>query len=105
MITYAVTLNLPERSVRLLDQTADVLGLPRDIVVAQMLEDYARRHQQHLEIGRLTLEQLGLTPRPMLSIAEIQLEADDIAQAMMETYRSNDIVDIIRRERNWVAAE
>jgi hypothetical protein len=65
-----------------------------------MIDDYARQRQQHLAIGQLTLKQLGITPLNQ-PIAQFQLDADEVATALTQTYGSDDVVAIIRKEREF----
>ena len=100
MTNLSVTLNLPARSVQTLNELAAQWGVPRDAVITRMIDDYARRRQQHLAIGQLTLKQLGIMPLNQ-SIDQLQLDADAVAQAMSETYGSDDAAAIIRKTREF----
>jgi len=99
MATRAITVHLPEEAVKELEQTAKKRKLKLDDMLAHLIEDSLRRERWEKRIAELTLAYLGEKPCVGHSISEIKVDAEKVARAMIETYGTDDIIEIINMSR------
>lgn len=97
MTIKEIVLRIPEETLHRLDRITTSKESTRDDVLTELIEDYLRRKEQEKEIAELTLSYLGRKPRHGRNTA--QIDAEKVAQAMVETYGTNDIVEIINASR------
>ena len=99
MATRAITVHLPEEAVKELEQTAERRRLKLDEMLARLIEESLRREKWEKRIAELTLAYLGEKPRIGQSISEIKVDAEKVAKAMIKTYGTDDIIEIINMSR------
>jgi len=99
MATKEIILRIPEDALDRLDRIATKKKSTRDDVLMELIEDYLHRKEREREIAELTFSYLGKKPQHGRSISEIRINAEKVAQAMVETYGTDDIVEIINASR------
>ena len=99
MTVKEITVRLPEKILAELDQLATRKKLDRDEMLTRLVESHLRYRERERQIAELTLSYLGREPRPSRPISEIQIDAGKVAQAMVETYGTSDIIEIINASR------
>lgn len=77
------------------DHCATKRKLDRDEMLTRLVESHLRYRKQGRRIAELTLSYWGRELPPSRPISEIQIDAGKVAQAMTETYGTNDIIEII----------
>lgn len=97
MVIKEVSLRIPEDTLDRLDRIATRKKSTRDDVLAELIQDYMLRKEMEKEIAELTLSYLGKKSRHGRYIS--QINAEKVAQAMVETYGTDDIVEIINASR------
>ena len=97
MATKEITLRIPEYTLGRLDRIATKRESTRDDVLTELIENYLLQKELEKEIAELTLSYLGKKPRHGRSIS--QINAEKVARAMVETYGTDDIVEIINASR------
>ncbi len=97
MATKEVVLRIPEYTLGRLDRIAAKRESTRDDVLTELIENYLLQKELENEIAELTLSYRGKEHRPATSIS--QINAEKVAQAMVETYGTDDIVEIINASR------
>jgi metal-responsive CopG/Arc/MetJ family transcriptional regulator len=99
MTIKEITVRLPEKTLAELDRLATRRKLDRDEMLTRLVESHLRYREQERQIAELTLSYLGREPRPSRPISEIQIDAGKVAKAMVETYATSDITEIINTSR------
>lgn len=99
MTIKEITVRFPEKVLAELDRLAIRRKLDRDEILTRLVENHLRHREQERRIAELTLSYLGKEPRPSRPISEIQIDARKVAQAMVATYGTSDIIDIINASR------
>jgi metal-responsive CopG/Arc/MetJ family transcriptional regulator len=97
MVIKEISLRIPEDTLDRLDRIATRKKSTRDDVLMELIQDYMIRKEVEKEIAELTLSYLGKKPRHGHSIS--QINAEKVAQAMVEAYGTDDIVEIIDASR------
>ena len=99
MAIKEITVRLPEKTLAELDRLATRKKLDRDEMLTRLVESHLHYREQEQQIAELTLSYLGKEPRPSRPISEVQIDAGKVAQAMVETYGTSDIIEIINASR------
>lgn len=99
MATRTITVHLPEEAVKELERVAEQRRLKLDDMLAHLIEESLRRERGEKKIAELTAMYLGAKPRVGRSISEIEVDAEKVAKAMIQTFGTDDIIEIINRSR------
>ncbi len=95
MATKEITMHLPEELLQSLNEVAKVEGLTRDEVLIRIIEDYIQRRNLEREIAKATLARLGREIPTSHSIDDIEIDAEKVAKAIVETFGTDDPVKIV----------
>jgi metal-responsive CopG/Arc/MetJ family transcriptional regulator len=105
MAIKEITVRLPEKILAELDRLATKRKLDRDEMLTRLVESHLRYREQERRIAELTLSYLGKESRPSRPISEVQIDAGKVAQAMVETYGTSDIIEIINASRGEIVID
>jgi len=110
-----ITMRLPEELLQSLDEVIEEENLTRDEVLTRLIEDYVQRSNLEKEIAKATLARLGredlgfyggLTYHYMSgelertgSIDNIELDSDEIVEAIYRTYGTKNPIELIEKVR------
>jgi len=116
MAIREITMRLPETLLQNLDETIEERNFTRDEVLIRLVEDYVQRRGLEIEIAEATLVRLktrglgfygDLTYHYLSgelertgSIDDIELDSDEIAEAIYRTFGTRDPVELIEKVRS-----
>ncbi len=115
MAIREITMRLPEELLQSLNETTEERNSTRDEVLIGLVEDYVQRRELAREIAMATLDRLGrsdlgfyggLTYRYLSgelerthSIDDIELDSEEIAEAIYQTFGTRDPIELIEKVR------
>jgi hypothetical protein len=116
MATREITMRLPEELLQSLDEVLERQSLTRDEALIRLVEDYVQRRGVAREIALATLDRLrrgglgfygDLTYRYLSgelehtgSIDDIELDSEEIAEAIYQTFGTRDPIELIEKVRH-----
>lgn len=116
MAIREITMRLPETLLQNLDETIEERNFTRDEVLIRLVEDYVQRRGLEREIAEATLARLktrglgfygDLTYHYLSgelertgSIDDIELDSDEIVEAIYRTFGTRDPVELIEKVRS-----
>jgi hypothetical protein len=115
MAVREITMRLPEELLQSFDKTIEGESLTRDEALIRLVEDYVQQRGLEMEIAMATLDRLGrsdlgfyggLTYRYLSgelertgSIDDIELDSEEIAEAIYRTFGTRDPIELIEKVR------
>ena len=115
MVIREITMHFPEELLQSLDETIEEGNSTRDEVLIRLVEDYVQRRGVEGEIAEATLARLktgglgfygDLTYRYLSgevertrSIDDIELDSEEIAEAIYRTFGTRDPIELIEKVR------
>jgi predicted DNA-binding protein len=115
MAVREITMRLPEELLQSLDEVIERQSLTRDEALIKLIEDYVQRRGLAREIAMATLARLktgglgfygDLTYRYLSgelertrSIDDIELDSEEIAEAIYRTFGTRDPIELIEKVR------
>lgn len=110
-----ITMHFPEELLQSFDEVIERQSLTRDEALVRLVEDYVQRRGLEMEIAMATLDRLGrsdlgfyggLTYRYLSgelertgSIDDIELDSEEIAEAIYRTFGTRDPIELIEKVR------
>jgi len=115
MVVREITMRLPEELLQSLDEVIERRSLTRDEVLIRLVEDYVQRRELEREIARATLARLGRDDLGFYgnltycylsgelertgSIDDIELDSEEIEEAIYRTFGTRDPIELIEKVR------
>ena len=102
MAIREITMRLPEELLQSLDEVLERQSLTRDEALIGLVEDYVQRRGLAREIAMATLARLEREIPTNRSIDDIEIDANKVAKAIAETFRTDDPLEIVNMVRNRI---